>query len=342
MTVSSSQSKVSYAGDGAATEFAIPFAFVLNADIAVVKAATDGSESDWAEGTHYTLSGAGNPAGGSLMVVTAPTDHTPAVGETLTIKRVVALTQETEYPEGGEFPAQAHEQALDKLTHAAQQLDEKLSRAIKLPETAATEDLAIPVPEAAKLLRWNQSASAIENVDVSSLGTIVLSDDTPQAGTTNGVAGSSASVSRADHAHPLPVVGPGLTRAGDQLAVDFAFVEAADPDIVKADQSGNLEVGFTSSVHAHGAVGSGTVALDLTQPTIQTATVAGNFTLAAPSSGNGYLELKLTNDGAGGHVLTLTGFTTLSGTYNDAASAVNLFRVSRIDGANYLEIVNVA
>ncbi len=200
MTVSSSQSKVSYAGDGATTVFPVPFAFVLNADIVAVKAAADGTEIAWVENTHYTLAGAGEPSGGTLTVLTAPDDRTPANGETLTIRRVVALTQETDYPEGGEFPAQAHERALDKLTHAVQQLDEAQGRALSLPVTSPVSDAAVPAPAAQKYLRWNAAGDGLENATLPD-GTVVLSDEAPAALDGTAAAGTSGEVSRADHRH---------------------------------------------------------------------------------------------------------------------------------------------
>ena len=160
MTVSSAQNKVSYAGDGATVAFSVPFLFLANADIVAILRDANDDETTWVEGTDYTLSGAGDPSGGTLTATTAP-----ITGETLLIKRVVPLKQETDYPEGGQFPAQSHEDALDRGTMADQQLQEQIDRALKLKPTSALTGLTVPDPEPLKHLRWNDAADAIENAD---------------------------------------------------------------------------------------------------------------------------------------------------------------------------------
>ena len=157
MTVSSAQNKVSYAGDGSTTVFSVPFLFQANADITAILRDGQGAETTWVEGTDYTLTGAGNPSGGTLTATTAP-----ATGEKLTIKRVVPLTQGTDYPEGGQFPAQAHEDALDRGTMADQQLQEQIDRTVKLKATSALSNIDFPEPGADKGFKWNAGGTALQ------------------------------------------------------------------------------------------------------------------------------------------------------------------------------------
>lgn len=56
----------------------------------------------------------------------------PATGTTLVIARNVPLTQVTDYTPNDPFPAETHEQALDKLTMEVQQINEAINRSIKL------------------------------------------------------------------------------------------------------------------------------------------------------------------------------------------------------------------
>ena len=114
MTVSSETAKVTYNGDGSTSSFSVTFYFLDTSDVKVIHRDADGNETTWTEGSQYTLTGAGAQSGGTVTVSTGPTDYTPASGETLTIKRDLDLTQETDYPEGGQFPASAHEDALDR------------------------------------------------------------------------------------------------------------------------------------------------------------------------------------------------------------------------------------
>jgi hypothetical protein len=80
--------------------------------------------------THYTVSGAGADAGGNVTFVTAP-----ASGVTVIIRRALALTQGTDYVENDPFPANSHEDALDRLTFITQQMQEELDRSIKASVT---------------------------------------------------------------------------------------------------------------------------------------------------------------------------------------------------------------
>jgi hypothetical protein len=133
MTISSEISKVTYLGDGATATFPIPFYFLANDEVKVIYTGEDATETVWSEGTHYALTGAGLPAGGTMTVSIAPSDFTPESGTSLTIKRDLDLVQETDYPEGGQFPASAHEQALDRIVMLLQQMNEEVARALKIP-----------------------------------------------------------------------------------------------------------------------------------------------------------------------------------------------------------------
>ena len=144
MTLSSTTARVAYAGNGATVTFPVPFRFLENDHVEAVLRDAVGDETAWTEGTHYTLAGAGAPSGGTLTVATDPADHTPAGGETLVIRRLAPLTQETDLPEGGAFPSSALEDALDKLTMLAQQHDEALARALSYPVTDAGAAATLP------------------------------------------------------------------------------------------------------------------------------------------------------------------------------------------------------
>lgn len=148
MTVNSTGSKIQYNGNGVATAFAFPYPFTNSSDLAVVRTDTSVTPTvDYplALTTNYTVTGAGGISGTVTI-----TSFVPAATDRITIRRVVALTQLTSYPESGQFPAKAHEAALDLLTEACQQLNDGLNSAITLaPTSAATKPvLADPVANA--------------------------------------------------------------------------------------------------------------------------------------------------------------------------------------------------
>lgn len=155
MTISTTSAKSRYAGDGTTTNFPTGFKFLDGDHVKVILRRTDGSESLWEEGTHYTLSGAGAPGGGTVAVSTSPTDHTPAPGETLVVKLAVPARQETSLPLGGAFPSTAVEVMADLAALRDQEIQEAIGRTLKFKETTALADLELPEPEANKVLMAN-------------------------------------------------------------------------------------------------------------------------------------------------------------------------------------------
>jgi hypothetical protein len=131
MTVSSTTTKNSYNGDGTTTIFAYTYKVFDEGDLSVIlRDVATATETVQAINTDYSVSGVGDAGGGNVTFVTAP-----ASGKTVFIKRASAQTQTTDYTPNDPFPAEAHENALDKLTFLVQEVNEELDRAIKLSPT---------------------------------------------------------------------------------------------------------------------------------------------------------------------------------------------------------------
>ena len=79
----------------------------------------------------------------------------------IVILRGIALTQVVDYVEGDPFAAETHEDALDKLTLIAAQLQEQLDRSVKVVETSTTTDIKIQELVADKLLIVDSAGSKI-------------------------------------------------------------------------------------------------------------------------------------------------------------------------------------
>ena len=169
MTVSSSVNKVIYSGNSATVLFPVSYYFLENSHLKVILRAADGTETVQALTTNYTVTGAGNPAGGSVTMLVAP-----PTGTTLTIVRNVPATQETDYLANDPFPAESHERALDKLTMLVQENEEVASRALVVPaSTPTTVNTTLPNPSPLGILAWNQNANAINYISPSDIGTAV-------------------------------------------------------------------------------------------------------------------------------------------------------------------------
>lgn len=162
MSVSSTTTKNSYSGDGSTVAFAYAFKIFADADLEVIIRASAGTETTKTLTTHYTVSGAGSDSGGT---VTFTTGNTPASGETVVIRRKLTLTQGTDYVENDPFPANSHEDGLDRLTFIAQGIQEELDRSFKVSKTNSittpefTDDAST---RASKLLGFSSDGNSLE------------------------------------------------------------------------------------------------------------------------------------------------------------------------------------
>ena len=132
MTISTTSIKNSNSGDGSTTNFAYTFKIFANSDLQVIIRSSTGLETVKTITTHYTVAGAGDASGGSI---TFTTGNTPASGETVVIRRALPQTQSIDYIANDPFPAESHEEGLDRAMMAIQQVQEELDRSIKLSRT---------------------------------------------------------------------------------------------------------------------------------------------------------------------------------------------------------------
>lgn len=193
MTISTTESRISYNGNGVTTIFAFPYRFFTNTDLTVILVDALGASTTLVLNTDYTVTGADESAGGTVTLSVAP-----AVGERLVIARVVPLTQEVDYITGDPFPAETHEGALDKLTAIVQQHQEQLSRTLQLPLESDVDASTID-PAAVEIVAGiaaNVTTVATNNANVTTVATndanvtIVATN----IGNVNIVAGISADV----------------------------------------------------------------------------------------------------------------------------------------------------
>ena len=162
-TITSETDRLSYTCNGTTTVYNYTFKIYEDDDILVIRKLTStGAETTLTLTTQYTVSGAGSASG----TVTLTTGSNCPSGYTLHLIRNVELTQETDYVEGATFPADSHEDALDKRTMEAQQLKSLANRAIKFPVTENT-DQVIGTPSN----RTNKALGFDENGNLSLLGT---------------------------------------------------------------------------------------------------------------------------------------------------------------------------
>lgn len=129
MTISTTSSVQAYNGDGTTQVFPFPYEFLDQAHLVVnLIDIASGTVTPQTITANYTVSGVGNPAGGSVTMLSAP-----AVGKELKIQRVVPLVQNTDFNSGDQFSPGTLDNALDYITMALQQISDLASGASVAP-----------------------------------------------------------------------------------------------------------------------------------------------------------------------------------------------------------------
>ena len=132
MTISSTTVKNSYSGDGSTTTFNYTFKIFADSDLQVIIRSSTGTETVKTITTHYTVTGAGSASGGTVVFTSG---NIPTNTETVVLRRAVPQTQAIDYIANDPFPAESHEEGLDRATMTLQQLQEEVTRSIKLSRT---------------------------------------------------------------------------------------------------------------------------------------------------------------------------------------------------------------
>lgn len=161
MTVPSEVSKMLYEGNGATSVFPYTFRVLDASHLLVTEADANGNESTLQIGTDYAVSGVTSYSGGNVTL-TAPL----ADGHRLAIRRVLPVTQPVDFRNGGQFFAETHEDAFDRLTMIAQQVNETVERSIRLAETVPDEvadGIQLPAGSPNKYIGWNFDGTKLEN-----------------------------------------------------------------------------------------------------------------------------------------------------------------------------------
>ena len=126
-----------------------------DSDIKVIIRSATGTETVKTITTHYTVTGAGSSSGGNVVFTSG---NIPTNTETVVLIRDVPQTQAIDYIANDPFPAETHEEGLDRATMTTQQIQEELDRSIKLSRTntmTSTEFAVGATDRASKVLGFD-------------------------------------------------------------------------------------------------------------------------------------------------------------------------------------------
>lgn len=205
MARSTTTNKVSYIGNGVTTAFGYEFTMTDPSYAVVTLTDTNGAETTQVLNTHYTITV--NATNGTVTFITAPTN-----GYKVTIKRVVPLTQLSDWQNGGAVDQQTFEDAVDKLTDVAVQLQEQLDRTPKFKVSSAFAGIEFPDLVANKAIKVSADGSKLV-CSVNDIDTVVQT-----AATQAGLSDAARIASEAARDVAIAQAGIATTQAGNAAA----------------------------------------------------------------------------------------------------------------------------
>lgn len=163
MAISSTKKKIIYTCAIGTTVYAYDFK-ILDDDHLVVEKylIATAALTTLTKTTDYTVSGVGVEAGGNVTLNVALANTYKLI-----IRRVVPLTQESDYVPNDPLPTEVLEEDLDKSVMIDQQLSEQIERAV-LQDPTQSSQVTFPSPTDGNVIGW--SGTTLVNLDPEVIG----------------------------------------------------------------------------------------------------------------------------------------------------------------------------
>lgn len=153
------ETSVTYQGGDTQYVFPIPFPFLASAHIRARITNADGESRALMAGIDYSINMISDGNGELILL-----EDSLAVNWTLTISRLVPITQDILFHNQGPNSPNAVEQATDKLTMIAQQLDSRLDACLVVPEGFSAEEFGEElINSAGKIHEFRQEIAGVKN-----------------------------------------------------------------------------------------------------------------------------------------------------------------------------------
>ena len=329
MTISSSTARTQYNGNSSTVNFATGFYFTSNSQIKVLRTViATGVDTVLVNPTDFSVTGAGNPVGGTVTCVTAP-----ATGTRLTIYRQDDFTQNVNLTAYENFPAETVEDALDKLTIQTTGLNDQVNRSLQFsPGSTVTSAFTIEAPIANRGLKYNASGTGIINTTDDPDGIVSAAAASASAAASSASSASSSASSASTSASTATTQASNASTSASNAATSASNAATsasnASTSATNAENSA-LSTGarLTSTSTTSNSIGTGTKTW-----TTQTAKgwAVGMYAIAYRTSDvTQYMTGQVTAYDAGTGSISLSilsGNTNGSGTYTDWTFAVSGLR----------------
>ena len=151
MGLSSTNNRDDYTGNGSTGVYNYTFRAVNTSDIVVtLRLISTGVETTLTETTHYSVANIGGNGGTISLVDTGSLDWMSGgnliAGYTLTIRRIVEITQTTDVRNQGDFLPEIHESQFDNQVMINQQQQDEIDRSVKLPVSIESSSFDTELP----------------------------------------------------------------------------------------------------------------------------------------------------------------------------------------------------
>ena len=153
-----------YVASAGQTVFPFTFKIYKNTDILVYKTPNGQLANDVNDlltlSTQYTVTIEGD-TGGSVTLLSPTTN-----GDRITLLRVLPIIRDVEFQTNGDMLASTLNQDQNYQTYVLGDLDRKLQKTLRLPDSSQGLDAQLPSPSPSNYIRWNTNGTALENDSV--------------------------------------------------------------------------------------------------------------------------------------------------------------------------------
>jgi len=164
MTITANPVRNEYVGNAGQSIFSYTFKIFESTDLNVY-VTPSGQEADDINDlvTGYSVTGLGDEDGGTITLV-SPT----SLGDLVTIVSAIPRARTTDYQFNGDFLPNVVNDDFDRVVSLVKQNNDLFARSLITPESQQGGPFYLKTPSAGKYLRWDDTASSIENSDISS------------------------------------------------------------------------------------------------------------------------------------------------------------------------------
>lgn len=251
MTISNQTVEQKVSGDGIELVFSFPFKIYEDTDVSVfTELKATGVQTAMVLGVDYSVTINPVAEGGTITFVLG---SVPLSTEWVVMVSNLLYTQTEDIPTDGNLREESLENGLDRIVRQVQQVNDDASKALIVPTGMA--GLALPDPDADKIIGWNSTGDALENKDqAGATGATGVTGPTGPSGGPTGPTGSTGPTGPTGSTGPTGVTGPnaklvGFTYTQDQTARTITVTNAIPGDGTKPQNTEGGEFTQLNTTH---------------------------------------------------------------------------------------------